>query len=45
MKKFLVATGVDLGGMKVALDAANGAAAVFARNIFLDFERRNRCHW
>ena len=34
--KFLVATGVDLGGMKVALDAANGAAAVSARNIFLD---------
>lgn len=28
--------GVDLGGMKVALDAANGAAAVSARNIFLD---------
>ena len=25
-EKFLVATGVDLGGMKVALDAANGAA-------------------
>ena len=35
-EKFLVATGVDLGGMKVALDAANGAAAVSARNIFLD---------
>lgn len=29
-------TGLDLGGMKVALDAANGAAAVSARNIFLD---------
>ena len=35
-EKFLVATGVDLGGMKVSLDAANGAAAVSARNIFLD---------
>ena len=35
-EKFLVATGLDLGGMKVALDAANGAAAVSARNIFLD---------
>lgn len=35
-EKFLVATGVDLGGMKVTLDAANGAAAVSARNIFLD---------
>ena len=35
-EKFLVATGVDLGGIKVSLDAANGAAAVSARNIFLD---------
>ena len=35
-EKFLVATGLDLGGMKAALDAANGAAAVSARNIFLD---------
>ena len=35
-EKFLVTTGLDLGGMKVALDAANGAAAVSARNIFLD---------
>ena len=30
------ARGVDLGGIKVSLDAANGAAAVSARNIFLD---------
>ena len=30
-EKFLVSTGLDLGGMKVALDAANGAAAVSAR--------------
>lgn len=35
-EKFLVATGVDLGGLKVALDTANGAAAVSARNVFLD---------
>ncbi len=31
-----MATGVDLGGIKVSLDAANGAAAISARNIFLD---------
>ena len=31
-----MATGVDLGGLKVALDTANGAAAVSARNVFLD---------
>ncbi|EHI69930.1 phosphoglucosamine mutase [Streptococcus ictaluri] len=35
-EKFLVATGIDLEGMKVALDTANGAASVSARDIFLD---------
>lgn len=35
-EKFLVSTGQDLGGMKVALDAANGAASTSARSIFLD---------
>ena len=29
-------TGIDLEGMKVALDTANGAATASARNIFLD---------
>ncbi|CAM4277800.1 phosphoglucosamine mutase [Streptococcus penaeicida] len=35
-EKFLVSTGLDLDGMKVALDTANGAASVSARDIFLD---------
>ncbi|WP_373760504.1 phosphoglucosamine mutase [Streptococcus ferus] len=35
-EKFLVSTGQDLEGMKVALDAANGAASSSARHIFLD---------
>lgn len=35
-EKFLVSTGQDLDGMKVALDAANGAASTSARSIFLD---------
>lgn len=33
---FLASTGVDLDGMKVALDTANGAASTTARDIFLD---------
>lgn len=35
-EKFLVSTGADLSGMKVALDAAHGAASASARSIFLD---------
>lgn len=35
-EKFMVSTGVDLEGMKVALDTAHGAATATARNIFLD---------
>ncbi|HFI0272356.1 phosphoglucosamine mutase [Streptococcus sp. ZY1909104] len=35
-QQFLVSTGVDLEGMKVALDTANGAAATSARQIFVD---------
>lgn len=35
-EKFLLSTGQDLDGMKVALDAANGAASTSARSIFLD---------
>lgn len=35
-EKFLVSTGQDLEGMKVALDAAHGAASTSARSIFLD---------
>lgn len=35
---FLVSTGIALDGMKVALDAANGAAHRSARQIFLDLE-------
>ncbi|MGT2932852.1 phosphoglucosamine mutase [Streptococcus catagoni] len=35
-EKFLVSTGSDLEGMKIALDTANGAASVSARDIFLD---------
>lgn len=36
--KFLVSTGVNLEGMKVALDTANGAASVSARDVFLDLQ-------
>ncbi|MGT2887197.1 phosphoglucosamine mutase [Streptococcus didelphis] len=35
-EKFLVSTGLDLQGMKIALDTANGAASVSARDVFLD---------
>lgn len=35
-QQFLVSTGIDLDGMKVALDTANGAAATSARQIFVD---------
>ncbi|HEM4093626.1 TPA: phosphoglucosamine mutase [Streptococcus suis] len=35
-QQFLVSTGTDLDGMKVALDTANGAAATSARQIFVD---------
>ncbi|HGD5964182.1 TPA: phosphoglucosamine mutase [Streptococcus agalactiae] len=35
-EKFMESTGIDLEGMKVALDPANGAATASARNIFLD---------
>lgn len=34
--KFLVSTGIDLDGMPIALDMANGAASASARDIFLD---------
>ncbi|VGQ55195.1 phosphoglucosamine mutase [Streptococcus pyogenes] len=35
-EKFLVTTGTDLSGMTAALDTANGAASVSARDVFLD---------
>lgn len=35
-QQFLVSIGVDLDGMKVALDTANGAASTSARQIFAD---------
>lgn len=35
-EKFLVDSGVDLEGMKIVLDTANGAASVSARDVFLD---------
>ncbi|HEL1692543.1 TPA: phosphoglucosamine mutase [Streptococcus suis] len=35
-QQFLVSTGTDLEGMKVALDTANGAASTSARQIFAD---------
>lgn len=35
-EKFLITTGTDLSGMTVALDTANGAASVSARDVFLD---------
>lgn len=34
--KFLVSTGIDLEGMPIALDMANGAASASARDVFLD---------
>lgn len=34
--KFLVSTGIDLDGMPIALDMANGAASASARDVFLD---------
>ncbi|WP_203269202.1 phosphoglucosamine mutase [Streptococcus uberis] len=37
-EKFLVSTGVNLEGMKVALDTANGAASVSGRDVFLDLQ-------
>lgn len=37
-EKFLVSTGVSLEGMKVALDTANGAASISARDVFLDLD-------
>ncbi|HFI0234854.1 TPA: phosphoglucosamine mutase [Streptococcus suis] len=35
-QQFLVSTGLELEGMKVALDTANGAAATSARQVFVD---------
>ncbi|HEL1960191.1 TPA: phosphoglucosamine mutase [Streptococcus suis] len=35
-ESFLVSTGIQLEGMKVALDTANGAASTSARQIFVD---------
>ena len=35
-QQFLVSTGTELEGMKVALDTANGAAATSARQVFAD---------
>ncbi|HFI0255398.1 TPA: phosphoglucosamine mutase [Streptococcus suis] len=35
-QQFLVSTGVELDGLKVALDTANGAAATSARQVFAD---------
>ena len=35
-QQFLVSTGLDLEGLKVALDTANGAAATSARQVFVD---------
>ncbi|HFU4011401.1 TPA: phosphoglucosamine mutase [Streptococcus suis] len=35
-QQFLVSTGLELEGMKVALDTANGAASTSARQIFAD---------
>ena len=37
-EKFIVSTGSDLTGLKVALDTAHGAASSSARNIFLDLK-------
>ena len=33
-QQYLVSTGLDLDGMKVALDTANGAASTSARQVF-----------
>ena len=35
-QQFLISTGLDLDGLKVALDTANGAAATSARQVFVD---------
>ena len=35
-QQFLISTGLDLEGLKVALDTANGAAATSARQVFVD---------
>ncbi|MGT2907152.1 phosphoglucosamine mutase [Streptococcus dentiloxodontae] len=35
-EKFMISTGHNLDGLKIALDLANGAAEASARNIFLD---------
>ena len=35
-QQFLVSTGLELDGLKVALDTANGAAATSARQVFVD---------
>lgn len=35
-QQFLVSTGLDLEGMKVALDTANGSASTSARQVFAD---------
>ena len=35
-QQFLVSTGLNLEGLKVALDTANGAAATSARQVFVD---------
>ena len=37
-QEFLVSTGVQLEGMHVVLDTANGAASTSARQIFADWE-------
>ncbi|MBF0786493.1 MULTISPECIES: phosphoglucosamine mutase [unclassified Streptococcus] len=39
-QQFLVSTGCDLGGMKVALDTANGSASTSARQVFADLGAR-----
>ena len=39
-QQYLVSTGLDLDGMKVALDTANGAASTSARQVFADLGAR-----
>ncbi|RSJ19100.1 Phosphoglucosamine mutase [Streptococcus sp. BCA20] len=39
-QQYLVSTGLDLDGMKVALDTANGAASTSARQVFVDLGAR-----
>lgn len=39
-QEFLISTGVELEGMKVALDTANGAASTSARQVFADLGAR-----